>query len=102
MQQLVTICDYDLNNNIIDSVTVYTVPKNPCEPRITKSIFSLKESKSFGKLRGKQRTSEQVETVGSLSSLVNSTAPTVSPNPRGGTESKPVKKTKMSCSVGEA
>ena len=67
----------------------------PCDPRIMKSIFSLNQVKSFGRLNGSRRIREQVETVGNKS-CVNIIFGLISPNPSGGIKSHPVRNTNIS------
>ena len=64
----------------------YTCPKNPCNPNIDKSILSLKPSISVGKVMGKRRVREHVDTVGSTKSVENRMHGSTSPNPKGGTQ----------------
>ena len=76
-------------------------PKSPCELRMEKSIFSLKASKSVGKLQGIESVSAQVDTLGKEPSSQKMIYGVPSPNPNGGMQSQPVKKTITSFSVGE-
>ena len=80
---------------------IQTVPKKPCEPKIEKSIFSLNKSRSVGNFHGIVSVSEQVETLGNTPSSENRMAGATSPNPMGGMELQPVKKTITSVRVGE-
>ena len=79
----------------------YTFLKKPRDPRIEKSIFSLKVSNSVGMLRGILNVKEHVETVGKTASSEKTIVGEASANPRGGRQSQPVRKTITSFRFGE-
>ena len=58
-------------------------------------------SKFVGKLQGKISVGDEVDTVGTTPSLEKAIFGMASPNPFGGMQSRPVKKTITSFSVGE-